>query len=376
MKLLYVTDMLAIHGGLERVLVDKVNWIAQQGEHEVFLITACQGNHMLVFPLHPNVNHVDLGVLFLQQYHYRGLKRWLLNFKLHRQYQQRLQSQIKEISPDVVICPRKDLVVDVEKVRGNIPMVYESHSSRLAGTFEGWGLGLKLLTRYYESYIRKVQMLVSLTEGDAIEWRKLLPCVEVIPNIVHLNENGRKSNCLSKSVVFVGRYSRQKDISTLIRVWELVHQQYPDWRLDIYGGYGEQKNHLHTKILQMNANIVEHEPTSNIFDAYLSSSLLLLTSIYEPFGLVIPEAMSCGLPVVAFDCPYGPSDLITEGVDGYLIKKGNISDFVAKVCLLLNDQELRCKMGESAILSSQRYSAKRIMPKWMTLFNSLINKGS
>ena len=104
----------------------------------------------------------------------------------------------------------------------------------------------------------------------------------------------------------------------------------------------------------------------------MKNSMLLLTSIYEPFGLVMPEAMSYGLPVVAFDCPYGPSDIITDGVDGLLVKDRSIEDFANKVCRLIEDEDLRRRMGVAGAKSSQRYSAEKIMPLWRNLFESII----
>jgi glycosyltransferase involved in cell wall biosynthesis len=99
--------------------------------------------------------------------------------------------------------------------------------------------------------------------------------------------------------------------------------------------------------------------------------MLLLTSKFEPFGLVLPEAMSCGLPVVAFDCPYGPADIITDGEDGFLIKNRDVRAFADRVCQLIENPQLRKEMGQHAIASSQRYSANRIMPQWKQLFESM-----
>ena len=125
------------------------------------------------------------------------------------------------------------------------------------------------------------------------------------------------------------------------------------------------------KIKQMNANILVHEATSDLFEKYKQSSILLLTSWYEPFGLVLPEAMSCGLPVVAFDCPYGPADIITDGVDGFLISKRSLEDFANRVCQLIDNLDLRVKMGKSGIESSKKYAESCIMPLWKQLFDRL-----
>ena len=124
----------------------------------------------------------------------------------------------------------------------------------------------------------------------------------------------------------------------------------------------------------MDKNIVVFDPTPDIFDKYRENSILLLTSIYEPFGLVLPEAMSCGLPVVAFDCPYGPADIITDGVDGFLIRDRNVEEFANKVCLLMDNMDLRVKMGRAGIESSKRYDESRIMPLWKQLFDRLVQR--
>ena len=217
-------------------------------------------------------------------------------------------------------------------------------------------------------------MTVALTNGDAEEWRKLTPKVCVIPNVVHLNESGLYSDCTQKSAIYVGRFSKQKDVGSLLRIWDIVHQRHPDWWLHIYGGYGEEQDSLLTEIKQLDANIQVHETTSEIFEKYKQSSIFLLTSRYEPFGLVLPEAMSCGLPVVAFDCPYGPADIITDGTDGFLINKRSLEEFANRVCQLMDHWDLREKMSKSGIESSRKYAESCIMPLWKQLFDRLVQK--
>jgi glycosyltransferase involved in cell wall biosynthesis len=218
--------------------------------------------------------------------------------------------------------------------------------------------------------IRKADAVVALTEGDANDWKAYNDNVYVIQNIVTLNESGFYTSCEQKSVIYVGRFSKQKDIDSLLRIWAIIHQQYQDWRLDIYGE-GELKEHYLSRIHLMDANIHVYEPSANIMEVYREHSILLLTSLYEPFGLVLPEAMSCGLPVVAFDCPYGPADIITDGVDGYLTSDRNIELFAQRVAQLISDYDLRVKMGKAGIASSKRYLASRIMPQWIQLFEQL-----
>lgn len=372
MKLLYVENTLAIFGGMERVLVDKLNWLVEYGGYEVCLLTVNQGDHPVVFPLHPKVEYHDLRIRFHQKYQYSGWKRYQQSNHLHTLFLQRLAEKICEYSPDVIVCMRLEYIYDVIKVKGNIPLVFESHNSCLGYKFENERWVRRLQVWFYHRQLRKIQSVVALTHGDAMEWKKLAPTVRVIPNVVHLNETGHLSDCSSKSVIFVGRYSYQKDISTLLQIWERVHLRHPDWMLHLFGGYGNEQDELLPQIRKMDMNVVVHEPTASIFEEYLKCSMLLMTSRYEPFGLVLPEAMSCGIPVVAFDCPYGPADIITDQVDGFLIKNRNVDDFVDKVCLLMEDEGLRRKMGEAGIQSSQRYEASRVMPQWDELFQELL----
>ena len=374
MRIVYVTDALAIWGGLERILVEKVNELAERYDYEMYLLTANQGDHPIPFPLSPKVTCVDLKIQFHKQYHYRGVRRLLKEIELKRLFIHRLREQINEIKPDLIVCVRTEFVRAVSKVKGQIPLVFESHTSRFADRFIGgnWYSQTKVDIMNYA--VHSAQMVVALTDGDAKDWHGINPRVRVIPNMVHLNPTGRCCNYDSKSVIFVGRFSAQKDISSLLKIWQLVLRRHPDWQLQIYGGYGEEQEKLLPIIEEMGANIIVHEPTQHIFEGYLESSIFLLTSRFEPFGLVIPEAMSCGLPVVAFDCPYGPGDIISDGKDGFLIKDYNITEFAEKVCLLIENPELRRTMGQAGILSSQRYDASLIMPRWKDLFEQLISE--
>jgi glycosyltransferase involved in cell wall biosynthesis len=374
MKLLYVDNALAIYGGIERVLTDKLNWLVEYGDCEICLLTANQGNHPIVFPLSDKVEFHDLGIMFHQVYNYSGWKRYRLLMRLHRLFRQRINEMIRIFTPDVIVCARLDCVYDVIKERGRIPVVFESHHSFLAYKFEKYSWLQILQIKHWHRVLKKAQMIITLSKGDALEWKKINPHVQVIPNVVHLNNTGRYSTCNCKSVIFVGRYSFQKDIESLLQIWKIVNQRHPDWQLNIYGGYGDQQEILQSIIYRSERNIVIHQPTSLIYDELLKSSILLMTSRYEPFGLVLPEAMSCGLPVVAFDCPYGPADIVTDGVDGFLIKNRNIEEYADKVCILIEHEDLRRRFGKAGVLSSQRYRADNVMPQWVSLFNQLSNK--
>lgn len=372
MRLLYVTDALAIFGGLERILIDKANGLSQFYNYDVELLTVNQGNHAIPYKLAPYVRHKDLGIGFHCQYHYRGIRRILMKRKLQSLFIERLHEEILHFKPDIVICVRADLCSAVAKAKGPIPLVFESHTSYRGTQFEDVGMLVRMKGLYYNLSVKRADYIVTLTEGDAVEWKKINPHVFVIPNIVHLNESARYSSCTSKSVIFVGRYSRQKGIDYLLKIWEIVQTKHKDWHLQLFCGYGEERDKLLLQIKKMQCHIHVHEATPSIFEKYRDSSMLLLTSRYEPFGLVLPEAMSFGLPVVAFKCPYGPADIITDGLDGFLVSNYDVQKFAQRVCQLIESEELRKTMGTYGVKSSQRYAQSYILPMWISFFEKVV----
>lgn len=371
MRIIYVTDALAVWGGIERILVEKANYFAEKCGYDVHFITVNQGSHPILFPLSPKVSYTDLNIRFHQQYDFNGLERILIKWKLKRLFVERLRKYVDRVNPDYILTARTTLVSGIIAAKGNVPLIYESHSSYISDRFlsDGWFPLLK--TIYFNRNVRYANMVVTLTDGDASEWKRITPNVCVIPNIVSLNKSGLYSSCTNKVVIFVGRFSKQKDIQSLLQIWSIVSRRFPDWHLHIYGGYGEEKGQLMDMITKMACNISVFSPTIDILSKYRESSLLLLTSLFEPFGLVLPEAMSCGLPVVAFDCPYGPRYIIRDGVDGFVIENRDIDKFVEKVCLLMANHDLRIKMGKEGIKSSSRFEDNKIMPMWINLFQSL-----
>ena len=158
----------------------------------------------------------------------------------------------------------------------------------------------------------------------------------------------------------------QKGLPDLINVWRIVNQRYPDWQLDVFGD-GQMDSLPEIKLFV-------HPPTCKIMEEYLNSSMLLMTSIYEPFGLVLPEAMSCGLPVVAFDSPYGPADIIKHESTGFLVPHRDINLFADYVCQLIESPGLRQTFGTVGVKTSRQYHANNIMPQWQRLFSDLTSK--
>jgi len=362
MKIVYLYSSLAITGGVERVLVDKMNYLVNHYGYDVYMISSDQGQHPVPYRLDERVHLLDLQIRFHTQYQYRGWKRILEGKRLSQLYHQRLKEKLKKISPDIVVCTTSQDVHGLLRIKGKIPVVVECHVNFTHP--DSWFQRVRTLYNNY--WIGKADAVVTLTQGDAKNWQHVSRHVRVIPNIVHLNDTGRFCDCASKRAIFVGRLVKQKGLPDLVKIWRIVNSRYPDWQLDIFGN-GEMESIPDIKL-------IVHPPTSNIMEEYINSSMLLMTSIYEPFGLVLPEAMSCGLPVIAFDCPYGPADIIIHKSNGFLVSERDINRYADYVCQLIETPNLCQLMGVAGVKTSHRYNADRIMPQWQDLFVSLTSK--
>lgn len=368
MRVLYIFRSLAVWGGIERVLVDKMNYLASVFGYEVYMLTTCQGDHPVPYHLDSAVHLDDLGIQFHRQYQYRGLRKIMDGYQRTRLFEKRLSERLLVISPDVIVCTTADPVYSIAKVKGKIPLIVESHSI-CSRTFGEKGLRQRYVAHLLRKGLKKASCVVALTEGDAMEWRTIHPNVVVIPDVVHLND-GSTSTLQNKRVIWVGRFDYQKRPMEIVMIWQQIHPVFPDWYLDIYGD-GEQKLELQNAISSQYMNIHLHEPTNHIFEAYRNSSILVVTSLYEPFGLVIPEAMSCGLPVISYDSSFGPASIISDGNDGFLVGNNNQEFFIDRLSRLMHDESLRLLMGMNAIESSKRFSSNNIMSQWKKLFSKM-----
>ena len=372
MKVVYVFRSLAIWGGIERIIVDKANYLSGLADYDVAIFTADQGDHPVPYELRDGVRLEDLKIRMHTQYRFRGLWRLWKGWQLERRFVRLLRQRLDNVRPDVVVCVASDYPhLVVEAVGGRVPVVIESHSI-YQRTFTQLRLLNRLRNWRLDKALKAAQTIVTLTPDDAAEWRKHYKNVVNIPNMVSQNPTGRRGDADLRRVILVARMDDQKRVDLALKIWKSITAEQPDWQLHIYGE-GDRQKHIESMAASI-SGVVLHKPTDHIFDAYCDSSFLILTSLYEPFGLVMPEAMSCGLPVVAFDCPYGPRSIITDGVDGFLVAEGDERAFADRMRLLMTQPE-RCRaMGDAAIGKAHSFAATAIMPRWTELFKDVTGR--
>ena len=382
MTIIYLYRSLAAFGGVERIFIDKANYLAEHYGYHVYIITWEQGGHSIVYPLSPKVTHVDWGILFYRQYQYGLFKRMFMQWKMEKEFFKKLSNFVHTTQADIVIGASCEFttMAGMDLLQRKTHTILETHSMRTSIEKNNPPAG-NLLMRWafkrrdkqLHQYIKHMSAFVTLTHNDAKDWSDITPQARIIPNMLHrYPAEISPDKKTQKRIITAGRLVEQKGYDLLLDAWSKVHQKHPEWILDIYGE-GEDKTMLleKRKNLALENSVLFHPPTLDIYQKYMDSDFYVMSSRFEGFGLVLAEAMSCGIPCVSFDCPHGPSDIIKDYEEGLLVEKENIKELADKICYLIENENVRIKMGHKARENVKRFLPENVMPQWKNLFESL-----
>lgn len=363
MKIVYITTELSTPGGIGRVTVEKANYLTKEG-HEVSIITETQGNASSFYALDNRVRHIDIDIPLD--------KNKIIKLILRKK---RIKAALENLRPDIVVHTLPYAPIKCSFKYKSILECHFNHDESVlrAKAFGGSLLFAKIRTKYYERTASKFDVFVVLTQQDRELWQMAgLKNVIDIPNMVSF-ECSETSELKSKHAIAVGRLDAQKSFDQLIRIWAVVNKRHGDWNLNIYGK-GSDEEKYRKLIAELNLTDAVHifSPVKDIKNKYLNSSFLCLTSTFEGFGLVLTEAMACGLPVVSYDTLCGPRDLITDSVNGFLVPYGDEKKYVEAVLKLIENDQLRSNMGKNAKIGIYRLSVDNVMKEWNHLFENLL----
>ena len=383
MKIVYVIDSLASKGGAERIVSDKLNYMAEHYSYDVYVITCYQNQQKdpNTYYLSEKVSQINLNISYYRQYRYRYPHRLWVKWTIYRRLIQLLKDTVRQIDPDVLVALGYFMADVVTGIPCRAVKLVESHDAR---SFSMLGKGEKrsflskaYMELYRKYYLRQVErqadMIVTLSDAEAKEWMKAKR-VEVIPNFTVMPV-WRQSTCQNKRVMAAGRLEWQKGFDRLIASWAIVHDKHPDWHLHIFGS-GTMQHQL-TELIAFHGLeevITIHPYTSAIYKEYSDSSIFALSSRFEGFGLVLLEAMQSGLPCVTFDCPFGPSEVVVDNHTGFVVDKGDVATFADKLCCLIEDESLRKRFSEASVERAKHYDVEKVMNRWKTLLEGLLRQ--
>lgn len=376
MRILFVLRAVVLSGGIERVFIDKANWLASHG-HNVLFLTYEQGNHPFSFTLNEAVCYEDLECRFFTVYQKRVFTRPFRKLLMKFKFKKRLHAMIEEFRPDVMVipCNLEEFQEVAISMNQYVPVIYESHSTFVDIMDEKASWIHRSWQRIRHRCVKKCDFVIALTEGDASCWRRYVNRVCVLPNplssyILHpvVQDNTR--------IICAGRLTQTKRFDRVIDAFSMIADKYPEWIVDIFGE-GDLHDQLQKQIAErhLTGRVNIKPPTRDIYAEYQNSSFFVLGSDYESFGLVLVEAMACGIPVVSVNCPFGPIEIIDDGKTGLL--SGNTpKDLSEKIEWMITHETERRKMGCQAHQAAARYQQDVVMKQWEKVYLSVLKNSN
>lgn len=370
MKIVYCIAGTYNSGGMERVLANKANYLARKG-YEIVIITTDQRNRCSFFAFDARISFYDLEVNYEENNGGTFLDK-LVHYPFKQiKHKRRLTKLLMQLKADIVIsmfCNEASFLWKIKDGSRKILEVHFCRYKRLQLERKGvWKLADSFRNRMDIRTVRKYDHFVVLTKEDERYWEDV-PRITVIPNMLSFSFT-EPASLSNKKVIAVGRYDYQKGFDYLIDAWAIVNKHQPEWVLEIIGG-GEWKSRLQKQIDESGLQdcICLKAPTSDIEEEYRQASMLVMSSRYEGFGMVLVEAQSAGLPVISFTCKCGPRDIITDGMDGFLVAEKDVAGLANTMLCLMQDENMRRSMGMAAMKNSRRFSETAVMGQWEELF--------
>lgn len=362
-RIAYCIHSLHRAAGMERVLSLKANLLSETGEYQVFIITSRLRGRKPAFKLNPQIQLIDLGISETLQ---------------PRRYATALERKLTEIEAQICISMGGNEIFALPNCHDQSIKISEFHFSHDKFHLK---YGNKLFGRLYadwrihriEKVLNKLDGFVVLTKGDKEDWQKYTKCK------VHQIYNPLTFSCSEKAelgtdkCIAIGRLDAQKNFHDLILAWERVAQSCPDAILEIYG---EGRLHKSLQKLIDNKRLSERVKlmgsSKQIKEKLLESSCIVMSSKFEGFPMVLLEAASCCVPMISYDCPRGPAEIIEDGVNGRLVEYGNVEKLAEAVIDSLQDRNKLLSMGTAAKLTAERFTPDVIINQWDEYFKKLL----
>ena len=377
LKIVYCTPALYLAGGVERVLTLKANYFAEHFGYDITIILTEGKGKPFAYPLSDKIKVVNLDINFEELWTCSFVKKVFVYLKKQRIYKKKLAAELMRIRPDITDSLLRREINFINDIKDGSKKIGELHVNRANyRNFEAnetnWFKKLfsKVWMNRLVSKLNQLDRFIVLTREDAAAWKEVRQVV-AIPNPLSFNV-GSQSLLTSKRVIAVGRYVYQKGFDMLLRAWKIVEGQNAEWQLDVYGDGDRAPYESLMEELGIDRERCRlNGPTQHIQEEYVNSSVFVVSSRFEGLSMAMLEAISCGLPLVAFACPCGPRDVIDDGENGFLVENGNIEQLAEKMLFLMEHPQERAMMGEQAKRKSEQYKIENLAKTWQNLFENL-----
>lgn len=351
-------------GGTERSCTSVVNGLATQSSNQVYVIVTNTNDEQSFFFIDPKVK-----ILYLNVKYSKGKYLILISHLIK-----------------IIRINKIEIIVAVEALSllFVLPVIFRNKFKKEKLKLIVWehfnftvNLGKKIREKFRWAAGRFADAIVVLTKRDVQLWQdnlKINGKIIAINNPSPFEVSSKEYNSKSNNIVAIGRLTYQKGFDRLIEIWNLFLQKYPEnnhWQLQIIGD-GNDKEKLESLITNysINDNVQMVGNTSSISEYYEGASFLAMTSRFEGLPMTLIEAQSFGLPIVAYDCLTGPSEVITQK-SGFLIDDNNKEKFVEKLQILVTNGTLRSEMSVAAKEEMKRFSEMEITQQWKELIEAL-----
>ncbi|MDD4781922.1 MAG: glycosyltransferase family 4 protein [Tissierellia bacterium] len=348
-------------GGAERVMAVLTDELAKRG-HDVTLV---------VMSSYPSFYKLNKDIKLIQ-FNDRVNNRFFGKIKYKLKSYIFIRQNIKKLNPDVVISFMLSLnaMVLISSIFLKEPIIVSEHS-----TFD---IKLPLKKRFQRFYLNKLADRVTvLTFHDYNFIGTRLKNKIVMPNPLSFVPLAKYNEDRKKNIIAAGSIDRfhGKGFDSLIKIWGKIANKYPEWKLLIAGG-GNDENIRKLRELANEYNVNSQfellGQVKNLDERFRESSIFVLSSRYEGFGMVLIEAMSQGCACISFDCTAGPREIINNNVDGILVEDQNMDAMTLALSDLIENEDKRERLATEAIKSVDRFSVKNIADKWERLFADLV----
>lgn len=376
LKIVYLTPALYMAGGVERVLTLKANYFAEHFGYDITIILTDGDGKPLFYPLSDKVKVLNLNIGFEELWTCSFVKKIFVYLNKQRLYKKKVEAELMRIRPDITVSLLRREINFISSIKDGSRKIGELHVNRANyRNFEAGdanfikNLFAKFWMRSLVAKLKGLDRFVVLTNEDRQAWPELSNII-AIPDPLSFVPT-QKSELTQKRVIAVGRYVYQKGFDLLLQAWARVEKLHPDWQLAIFGDGDRTPYQQQAALLGLSPQRCQlNGPTSNIQQEYANSSLFVFSSRFEGFGMVLVEAMACGLPVISFACPCGPKDIVKHGEDGLLVENGNVEALAAALSQLMSNEALRRSMSVAAQGNVQRFGMQQIAERWRAVFEN------